>query len=387
MAKSTRTRTSKTVSKVGSHQKSGKKASNPQFCNMKPPRRDLPAGLATDRLDAIFEHDKKWANGTNLRYYFFHQKEDGEHLLMTDGSIDFVSYVGPEPQREVVRSAFKIWAEVGLGVGFEEVDNREDAEIRIGFMRGDGAWSYLGRDVLGFGANQRTMNFGWHLVGQDGLDTALHEIGHTLGMPHEHQNPKAGIVWDEPKVIAALAGDPNFWDEATTRRNIIDKISQNTVTGSAWDRNSIMHYPFPAGLILRPEGFDKLPLQPEPGLSVRDKAWIKLTYPPLDEADHETMKPFVSVPLRLSPGQQFDGVFEPRETRRYTIQTFGEMDTVLTLFEDVGDGARQFLAGDDDSGHDTNAKVDLRMIKGRRYFVRMRLFFSWDEGNMAIMIT
>ena len=27
-------------------------------------------------------------------------------------------------------------------------------------------------------------------------DTALHGIGHTLGLPHEHQNPNAGIVWD-----------------------------------------------------------------------------------------------------------------------------------------------------------------------------------------------
>ena len=26
--------------------------------------------------------------------------------------------------------------------------NREDAEIRIGFMQDDGSWSYVGRDIL-----------------------------------------------------------------------------------------------------------------------------------------------------------------------------------------------------------------------------------------------
>ena len=51
--------------------------------------------------------------------------------------------------------------------------------------------------------NERTMNFGWDLTTSYGHDTALHEIGHTLGFPHEHQNPTAGIVWNEPAVLAA----------------------------------------------------------------------------------------------------------------------------------------------------------------------------------------
>jgi hypothetical protein len=42
-------------------------------------------------------------------------------------------------------------------------------------------------------------------------DTALHGIGHTLGLPHEHQNPNAGIVWDEKTVYTSLGGPPNSW--------------------------------------------------------------------------------------------------------------------------------------------------------------------------------
>jgi len=54
------------------------------------------------------------------------------------------------------------------------------------------------------------MNFGEPLVGSPrGFDTALHEIGHTLGLKHEHQNPYAGIVWDEEEVYAYTAKPPN----------------------------------------------------------------------------------------------------------------------------------------------------------------------------------
>ena len=31
------------------------------------------------------------------------------------------------------------------------------------------------------------MNFGWDLTQPGEIDTALHEIGHTIGFPHEHQ--------------------------------------------------------------------------------------------------------------------------------------------------------------------------------------------------------
>jgi hypothetical protein len=61
-----------------------------------------------------------------------------------------------------------------------------------------------------------------------------------LVLQHEHQNPSAGIVWDEPKVIRRFAGGPNYWPEETTRHNILDKLDSSLVVGSDFDEKSIM---------------------------------------------------------------------------------------------------------------------------------------------------
>ncbi|MCI0747548.1 MAG: M12 family metallopeptidase [Verrucomicrobia subdivision 3 bacterium] len=146
-------------------------------------------------------------NGAVLHYHFMD---------------DPAEWKGAEGQKQVVRKAFEAWKNVGIGLSFQEVQDRNDAEIRIGFQDGDGAWSYIGRDVLDQGTDDRTMNFGWDIRAE--IDTAIHEIGHTLGFPHERQNPKAGIVWDEEAVSRALAGEPNFWSREKTFHNIISKI-------------------------------------------------------------------------------------------------------------------------------------------------------------------
>ena len=74
----------------------------------------------------------------------------------------------------MVRDGFAEWEKVGIGLQFRKVKARDEAEVRIGFQRGDGAWSYLGRDVLEYGPNERTINFGWVL--RRDLDTAPYTL-------------------------------------------------------------------------------------------------------------------------------------------------------------------------------------------------------------------
>ena len=356
------------------------------YCSLpQVPIRVFGPEVEPNRAELIVVLDRKWVNGTVLRYYFFDKQTDGQTVFFADGRSEWRTWTTAEAEKAVVRRAFEIWKAVGIGLEFKEVAARDEAEIRIGFMRGDGAWSYIGRDVLNQGPDKRTMNFGWDLTRRASeIDTAIHEIGHTLGFPHEHQNPNAGIVWDEEAVYTSLAQPPNGWSRDKTYYNIIRKIDPDTVQGSNWDPNSIMHYPFEAGLIKEPAQY-RSGLRPTGGLSERDKTWVKTFYPLLTDNDYSELKPLQSVELDIAEGEQKNFIIQPTATRYYDIRTFGVSDTVMVLFEDEG-GELRYRTGDDDSGEDSNASIRFKLIQGRKYVLRIRLYYSDRRGATAVMM-
>lgn len=354
------------------------------YCEMKPSSpQTFASGISGARLEAIVMLSSKWANGTVLHYYFFTDpKKDGQQVVLANGTKEWRTWVGGEDQRQIVRQAFDQWKRLGIGLTFTETADRSEAEIRIGFMKGDGSWSYIGRDVLDQKQDARTMNFGWDLRQQP--DTALHEIGHTLGLPHEHQNPNAGIVWDEEAVYSELAGPPNQWPRDKTFHNIIRKINPDTVQGSSWDPDSVMHYPFNANLINAPAPYNDNGIKPPGSLSARDASWIKTFYP--DGADKfRKLVGGQSQALNVDDGDQANFEFTPAATRKYKIQTFGTCDTQIVVFEDVA-GVWRHLTADDDSGEDRNALVNTKLRKGRRYAIRVRLKFSAGADSPSVMI-
>jgi hypothetical protein len=354
------------------------------YCAVKPKALPiLPPDLHPGRSRAIIQSAGKWANGTVLHYYFFDRDTDGGQVTLEDGSTQFVSWVGADEQRDVVRWAFQEWKKVGMGLEFDEVGDRSDAEVRIGFDPTDGSWSYVGRDVLGIGANERTMNFGWDLTDDYGHTTALHEIGHTFGMPHEHQNPFAGIVWDEEKVYATLGGPPNSWPREQTFNNVLRKLDTSDVEGSTWDPDSVMEYDFPGGLILEPAEY-RGGIHPPGGLSTVDRQFVLKWYPGIGEDAVTELAPFTSTPLALKAGEQADFAISPPASRRYKLATFGTADTVLVLFEDV-DGQLRYVRGDDDSGQDRNAQISVKLFRGRKYVARLRLYWAGESGETAVM--
>jgi hypothetical protein len=339
------------------------------YCSLpKVPPRRFAANVSTERAGLLLVTGNRWVNSTKLHYYFF---ED-----------DF--WGAGNDQKDLVREGFRVWEDVGIGLSFEEVSSADDAEVRIGFQQGDGYWSYIGTYVLQIGQSERTMNFGQDLTRDPRRENvAVHEIGHTLGFPHSHQNPFSGIVWDREEVIEEFSGPPNNWSVGDIEGNILDKLPRTQVEGSEWDPNSIMHYAFPAGLIVQPEEYQD-GLIPEPGLSDTDREQVRRFYPPTPPSYTE-LRPFDLQRLSVEPGQQRDFSIAPTATRWYTIQTFGSSDVVMVLFEDE-DGDHRYVAGDDDSGWNRNARLSVRLYSGRRYVLRIRMYYEWAGGQTAVMM-
>lgn len=183
---------------------------------------------AQGRERAALLNEFKWEPGTRIRVHF------------TEGD--------PKLQ-ERVREVAEEWTGAQMANLYLQFVEEGDADIRVAFQQGDGSWSYLGTVCQQIPADQPTMNYGW--LTPDSPDdelqrVVLHEFGHALGLIHEHQNPKGGIDWNEPAVIADLSGPPNNWDEATIRHNVLDHYAADAVTATDVDGDSIMMYPIPA---------------------------------------------------------------------------------------------------------------------------------------------
>jgi hypothetical protein len=343
----------------------------PRCRNLPRPVPQLPPGVMADprRAAAILSTRSKWVNGTVLHYCFF---GGGSHFSV------------PKVQADAIRDAFAKWKAVGIGLDFQEVNQLSEAEVRVGYSTADGSSaSAVGRDVLDIPLNEPTTVYGWDLTTPYGRGTALHELGHVIGMEHEHQNPFAGIKWHEQAVYDALAKPPNNWDHDTTYHNILEKLTPQQVQGSSWDPDSIMEYEFEPGLIDEPEQYDINGLTPPGTLSSADKEWGLKWYPSL-KAPLTTLQPFQAMVVDLAAGQQVDFAIKPAGSRKYTIDTKGASDTLLVLFEDIAGGPR-FLAGDDDSGEDRNASISYKLFKDRSYIVRLRLYYPGQSGKTSLM--
>jgi len=79
-------------------------------------------------------------------------------------------------------------------------------------------------------------------------------------------------------------------------------------------------------------------------------------------------------------------VIRPTASRKYTIESKGASDSVLTLFEDI-DGVPRFLAGDDDSGTERKAAITQKLFEGRNYVARLRVVYPGQTGTTSLLLS
>ena len=216
--------------------------------------------------------------------------------------------------------------------------------------------------------------------------TAAHEFGHAIGLAHEHQNPAGGIQWNEQIVIREMAKSPNLWDEQTTRHNILRKYSADQLNGTAFDPESIMLYFFPSSWTLNGIG-----TKANDVLSRIDKDFIAgaKMYPKTGGTTSNATELKVNALRRTQAsigkiGEEDLYRFTAATDGSYMIDTRGPTDIVMKLFGPNSETA--FIAEDDDSGLDTNARIAANLIAGN-YFVQVRHFNrNSGMGNYSIKV-
>lgn len=300
---------------------------------------------------------KKWAPGRVLRVRFM----DGQSSIQArvrEMAVDWMNY-----------------ANIEFAFG-----NDPDAEIRISFTADTGSWSFMGTDNLSIPKNRPTMNFGWLRAGTTADEysrVVKHEFGHMLGLIHEHQHPKVEIPWDKPAVYEQYMRTQG-WTKEEVDFNLFQKYSVGSTQFSAYDKDSIMHYPVDENLTV-----GNFSIGWNRDLSPTDKAFIATVYP--GKQPDTTVLTVGAAPVQGSIGAHGEqDVYRFTATKKgvYIVETQGATDVFVSLY----DASDRLVTEDDDSGSGTNARIVSTLPAGS-YTVKVRHYQPKGTGPYTISVT
>jgi serralysin len=238
------------------------------------PLTTAPLGLLAAAAPPHAEHaamaNVRWPNGSVIRLGFIQPADSfGKRI------------------RQALQAAANQWSgyanlvftiqEGGSGADVT-VQTAETADASFGTYS-----AYLGTENLAVsGSGQPAMHLVFDPTDEGNTDAelqrvTLHELGHVLGLIHEHERPDKPILWNQIAVYRyyhKMTG----WSWQDIKEQVLDPYSEPLLAVTAFDPLSIMMYPFPVGLA---EYTDGSPFSSGWNLTLteRDKAIAAAMYP------------------------------------------------------------------------------------------------------------
>ncbi len=234
---------------------------NMRFYGVKFPEKPSQQGSA--------QHDRLWHNGTTIKVKFLN---------------------GSDVLKERVKTVAIEW-EKYANISFKFIESG-DAHVRVGFDWNDNryiTWSYIGTDCKTvLDQSEATLSFAYfeYMVGSDDLTVnadILRAFGQVLGLELENRNINFSPKWTPNPALV-----PSYWSFNITdvmwaqlRKYVFDPLdADNAVSTEAYDKLSIMKWPFPSNILLNGGGASV-----NYELSEMDKVFIAMLYPkPEDDA-------------------------------------------------------------------------------------------------------
>lgn len=290
------------------------------------------------------------------------------------------------------------------GVTFVEV--ARDGMVRL-TRDGSGHWSYLGPDILMVPKGEPTMNlqgFTEFTAASEWSRVPPHEIGHTLGMPHEHLRGSIIARLNREAVYAWFAR--MGWSRQMVDANVFTPVEESALLQpTPPEETSIMTYQFESALTL-----DHVPIVGGTRLTDTDLSYVDLIYPkatgptppvtpppPVEppapkppEPKPKPKPPFIndlkvgrlSEVCRLPAGDAFLFRFTASSKRVFVIRTYGHDAWEMELM----DADRRVIAADSLSGPGGNALIATTLRKGV-YYLRIVGKFPEVAGEFRVKVS